>query len=427
MAHSTTLDTWIEDSTERRKALPELATARFLPLLLIGTVLVAATGLWWHFNQSDGMGRFWRAYLTSLTYFTSISLGGLFFVVVSHLTGAHWGVVVRRIAEFITMGIAVCAVMWIPIWVSLLSGDHSLYSWNAPGVTDRMAPNYDVLIHGKSAYLNAPFFVGRSIFLFAVWFLIAWYYFRSSVAQDEASDNRPMAGVRRWSGLAMLVFALTLSFGAFDWLMSLEPHWFSTMFGVYYFAGSAVAIFAVLALVSYLLQLRGILTRTVTAEHYHDMGKLLFGFVVFWGYIAFSQFMLIWYADIPEETIWYDNRQPEGSNLTGISTSIALLFVFHFFIPFLGLLSRHVRRHRGAMAFWGLYLLVVHWFDLFYIAGLMPQADGHLGWSLGVTELLTALGLGLVYVGVILWFAAGRWLVPIRDPRLARSLDFENV
>jgi hypothetical protein len=247
------------------------------------------------------------------------------------------------------------------------------------------------------------------------------------VAQDEASDNRPMSGVRRWAGLAMLVFALTLSFGAFDWLMSLMPIWFSTMFGVYYFAGCAVAIFATLALVSYLLQMRGILTRTVTTEHYHDMGKLLFGFVVFWAYISFSQFMLIWYADLPEETFWYELRQWEGPNLTGIPMSFTLLFLFHFFIPFLGLLSRHVRRHRGAMAFWGLYMLVVHWFDLYYIAGLQPQGDGTYAWMLGPTELLTTLGLGLIYVGTIFWFAAGRWLVPVRDPRLARSLDFENV
>src|SRR5690606_23446018 len=120
-------------------------------------------------------------------------------------------------------------------------------------------------------------------------------------------------------------------------------------------AGCAVAIFATLPLVVYLLQLRGVLTRTVTTEHYHDMGKLLFGFVVFWGYIAFSQFMLIWYADLPEETIWYFQRQPEVENQTGIPSTVTWLFVFHFFIPFLGLLSRHVRRHKGAMAFWGLY------------------------------------------------------------------------
>jgi hypothetical protein len=326
------------------------------------------------------------------------------------------------------MGIAVCALMWIPIWVSMLNGDYTLYPWNEPGVMERGHANYDAVIAGKEPYLNVPFFIGRSVFLFFVWFLIAQYYFRSSVAQDEASDNRPMSGVRRWAGVAMLVFALTLSFGAFDWLMSLMPLWFSTMFGVYYFAGCAVSIFATLALVSYLLQARGVLTRTVTAEHYHDMGKLLFGFVVFWAYISFSQFMLIWYADLPEETFWYELRQWEGPNLTGIPMSFAWLFLFHFFIPFLGLLSRHVRRRKGAMAFWGLYMLVVHWFDLYFIAGLMPQEDGTTyAWMLGWTELLTTLGLGLVYVGTIYWFAAGRWLVPVRDPRLARSLDFENV
>ncbi len=427
MAHSTSFDTWIEDTTERRKALPELTTTRFLPLVLIGIGLVAATGLWWFFNDRAGIGQFWHAYLTGLTFITSISLGGLFYVVVQHLTGAHWGVVLRRIAEFLSMGIVVCALLWIPIWVSLLTGDASLYPWNAEGITDVNSPNYDVLVAGKAKYLNVPFFIGRSVFLFFVWFLIARYYFRRSVAQDEATDNRPMSGVRWWSGVAMLVFALTLSFGAFDWLMSLHPQWFSTMFGVYYFAGCAVAIFAILPLVCYLLQLRGILTRTVTTEHYHDMGKLLFGFIVFWGYIAFSQFMLIWYADLPEETIWFWNRQPEGETLTGIPSAVTWLFVFHFFIPFLGLLSRHVRRNKGAMAFWGLYMLVVHWIDLYFIAGLVTRPGGEMAWNFGPTEILTTLGLGLVYAGTIFGFAAGRWLVPVRDPRLARSLDFENV
>jgi hypothetical protein len=429
MAHSTTLDTWLEDTTERRKALPELATARFVPMLLAGIVLVVATGLWWRYKQPEAMGQFWHAYLLGVVFFSSISLGGLFLVVVQHLTGAHWGVVVRRLAEFIAMAIGVCALMWIPIWLSLLADDSSLYEWNKPGITEFKHANYDELIAGKSPYLNKAFFIGRSVFFFLLWFAIARYYFRSSIAQDRAHDNRPMRWVRSLSGVSMLVFALSLTFASFDWMMTLAPHWFSTIFGVYYFAGCAVAIFAVLAVAVYLLQARGILTRSITVEHYHDLGKLLFGFVVFWAYIAFSQFMLIWYADLPEETSWFEQRQ-SGLSEVGIPLPVTLLFVIHFFIPFLGLLSRHVRRHKGAMAFWGVYMLVAHWIDLYFVVGMQQakREDGPFGWiwPIGPTELLVTLGLGLVYVGTIYWFAAGRWLIPVRDPRLALSLDFKN-
>jgi hypothetical protein len=354
----------------------------------------------------------------------------LFFVIVQHLTGAHWGVVVRRLAEFIAMGIGVCALMWLPIWLSLLAEDYSLYPWNAPGITDHTQSNFDVLVHGKSPYLNAPFFIGRSVFFFLLWFGIARFYFRSSLAQDRAHDNRPMRWVRTLAGVSMLAFALSITFAAFDWMMTLMPSWFSTIFGVYYFAGCAVSIFATLALVTCILQWRGILTRTVTVEHYHDLGKLLFGFVVFWAYIAFSQFMLIWYADLPEETSWFYQRQI-ASNDVGIPLPVTLLFIFHFFIPFLGLLSRHVRRNKAAMAFWGFYMLVVHWFDLYFVVGMQQQKtitpEVMWPWPIGFTELLVTLGLGLVFVGTIYWHAAGRWLVPVRDPRLARSLDFQNL
>jgi hypothetical protein len=426
MAHTTTLDTWLDDTTERRKALPELATARFVPMLLAGLVLVVATGLWWRFQHPDQVGRFWHAYLIAVVYFTSISLGGLFFVIVQHLTGAHWGVVVRRLGEFIAMGIGVCAMMWIPIWLSLLAGNASLYEWNAEGITDLHSPHYDVLVDGKSPYLNTPFFIARSVFFFLLWFVIARFYFRSSLDQDRAHDNRPMRWVRTLAGVSMLAFALSVTFASFDWMMTLMPSWFSTIFGVYYFAGCAVAIFAALSVTVYLLQARGILTRTVTVEHYHDLGKLLFGFIVFWAYIAFSQFMLIWYADLPEETSWYAQRQ-FGSSEVGIPLPVTLLFVVHFFIPFLGLLSRHVRRSKRAMAFWGVYMLLVHWFDLYFIVG-MQQHKGGEGWlwPIGLTELLVTLGLGLVYVGTIYQLAAGRWLVPVRDPRLALSLNFKN-
>lgn len=425
MAHTSTLDSWLNDTTELRKASPDLTTARGLPFMAVGLAVVLLS--WW-LTSADQLGRFWHAYLIATTYFTSIALGGLFFVVVLHLTGAHWGVVLRRLGEFVAMGIGICALMNVPIWVLILSGDASLYAWNNPGLGDPLSADFDSLFFEKRYYFLPLFYVGRQVFFFLLWFLLARYYYRSSVTQDRAVDNRPMAGVRWWAGPAMILFALSINFASMDWLMTLRWSWFSTIFGVYYFAGCAVAIFAVLAVLAWFLQWRGVLTKTVTVEHYHDIGKLLFGFIVFWGYIAFSQFLLIWYANIPEEVQWYSARQISAT-LTGISDPTKLLFIFHLFVPFLGLLSRHIRRNKAILASWGVYMLVVHWFDLFYIVAYEQGPADASGWTppLSITEVVPTLGLGLVFIGYVLWVAAGRWLVPVRDPKIGLSLDFKNL
>ena len=288
--------------------------------------------------------------------------------------------------------------------------------------------NYDSLIAKKEPYLNAPFFVGRQIFYFVLWFFMARYFYKRSVAQDRASDNAPMAPLRWWSGPAMLVFALSINFASMDWLMTLNPTWYSTILGVYFFAGCAISIFASLAILIWFLQSRGVLTSSITAEHRHDVGKLLFGFVFFWGYISFSQFLLIWYAAIPEEFQWYAARQIDPS-LTGISRATALLFVFHLIIPFLGVMSRFVRRQKTLLAGWGVYMLVMHWFDLYYI--IAPQSVIEGDWQVTAFDLVVTLaitaGMACLYVATLLWIAAGNWLIPVRDPRLELSLNFENI
>ena len=426
MAHETNFETWINDTTERRKANPGLKGLAVMPMA-VGLILLL--GMYFYSrgdqsDQSDPMGRFWNAYLIAVTYFTSISLGGLFFVVVLHLTGAKWGVVLRRLAEIISVGIGFCGLLWVPIWASLLAGDGSLYPWNAPGIMDPNAENYDALIAKKEVFLNAPFFIGRSVFYFLLWFGTARYYFKRSVAQDNATDNAPMAPLRWWSGPAMLLFALSVNFAAFDWLMTLRPSWYSTIFGIYYFAGCTVGIFALMAVLVGWLQSRGVLTNTITAEHRHDIGKLLFGFTFFWGYISFSQFLLIWYGSLPEEMQYFAVRQV-GPSTTGISQATALLYIFHLIIPFLGIMSRFVRRQRVLLAGWGVYLLVMHWFDLYYM--IAPEyTPGSLEWP-GLPELALVIGVGGLYAGALLRIAAGHWLIPVRDPWLEKSLEFKNI
>jgi hypothetical protein len=223
----------------------------------------------------------------------------------------------------------------------------------------------------------------------------------------------------------MVIFGITLTFAAFDLLMSVDPVWFSTIFGVYFFSGCAVAIFATLILAVFTLQRCGYLPKAVTIEHYHDLGKLLFGFTFFWGYIAFSQYMLLWYANMPETSEWFAKR---GATTVArdISpwTTVSLLLLFgQLLIPFVGLLSRHVKRAKGLLVFWAVWLLVFHWVDLFWL--IMPALDGK--FHFGLLEPLCLVGMGGIFVAVILWIAQQHSIVAVGDPRLHDAIVFENI
>lgn len=365
--------------------------------------------------QSDeGYERLSHAYLLSFCFYLSISLGALFFVILQHLSRARWSVVLRRQAEVLASVIPTLGIMFLVLVVPMLFGDASLYRWNDEAVRET-----DILVQGKAPYLNAPFFAVRFVGYFLCWILMARFFMRYSLIQDSASDAQPTALMQKWSGPSMLAFSLTVNFAAFDWLMSLDPHWFSTIFGIYFFAGCAVAVFATMAIMSTLLQKQGFIKRAITTEHYHDIGKFLFGFMFFWAYIAFSQFLLIWYANIPEETVWFKHRQEHGWQY------ISLVLIFgHFVIPFLGLMSRHVRRNRKALIFWSFYLLLMHWFDLYWL--IIPSTSPH-AVSIGLYELLTFVGVGAIWLAAVARRMEGTRLVPTGDPHLADSLAFHNV
>jgi hypothetical protein len=249
---------------------------------------------------------------------------------------------------------------------------------------------------------------------------LATFFYRNSRLQDRSGDKELTLRMQKWSGPAVVAFGFTLTFASFDWLMSLDAHWFSTIFGVYFFAGCAVGAIAALILAAQYLQQRGLLKESITVEHYHDLGKLLFGFVFFWGYIAFSQYMLIWYANIPEETQWFLVRQ------TGGWAGISLILLFgHLLLPFPGLLSRHVRRNRLALMGWSAWLLIMHWIDLYWL--VMPQLTGKDGPTFGLVDLCCLIGLGAAYGSAVLWAAGDRALIAVRDPRLPESLAFKNL
>ncbi len=382
-------------------------------LAMAGAVCLATAGAI-SLVSSAGLPRLMHAYLLSVCFVVSLSLGALFFVILQHLTAARWSVVTRRIAELMTVAMPVLALLMIPMVLPMLFGNSDLYSWNS---ASRRAT--DPLIRAKAAYLNAPFFAIRCAIYFSIWICISRFFLNNSLRQDLFANQAIAARMRRWSGPAMIAFALTTNFAAFDWLMSLDPHWFSTIFGVYFFAGCVVAFLAALPVATALLQRFGYITQEVTTEHFHDMGKLLFGFVMFWAYIAFSQYLLIWYANIPEETEWFLTRQSAGWQYVGL-----LLIAGHFVLPFLGLMSRSSRRNRSTLLLWSVFLLLMHWIDLFWL--VVPNVSPDVV-RIGLLELLCTCGVGAIWFAATLHSVAGKRLTPTGDEHLRTSLAFHNV
>ena len=354
--------------------------------------------------------QFFFSWLVSFLFFLSLALGALFFVLIQYAAQGGWGIVLRRIGENVFTTIPVMAVLFLPVALGL----HHLFEWShAEAVAN------DALLRWKAPYLNVPFFLIRAVLFFGIWSFIALLYYRGSRGQDVTGDHAVSARLRRFAGPAIIVLALTQTFASVDWIMSLTPHWYSTMFGVYFFAGSFVGFIALLSVVAVAMRRAGLLDTIISTEHLHDVGKLLFAFMVFWTYIAFSQFFLIWYANLPEETTWYRARL-EGSWLT---VSLFLM-AGHFVAPFFYLMGRAVKRRGSTLAIGGAWLLAMHFVDLYW--QVMPTLHPE-GLRPSLLDVAAFVAVGGCFVGAASWLMRRQALVPLRDPRLAESLAFENV
>ena len=375
-----------------------------------------------HGDHPDHWAGFFYSYLVAFCYWLSICLGCLFFVTLQHLVKAGWSVVVRRLAEFVAAAIPALLVLSLPILVPLMMGDHTLYHWN-----DHSLLATDPLLEIKEPYLNMPFFIGRCFFYFLFWTALSQFMLRNSIKQDAEGGVKHTNLMQLASAPSMLVLALTITFAAVDYIMTLQYHWFSTIIGVYFFAGAFMSANSVLVLMARGLQSQGRITKLVNVEHYHDLGKLMFAFVFFWGYIGFSQFMLIWYANMPEGTQFYLPRQ-QGEWVT----FMRILIIGHFFIPFPGLISRHAKRRLKILTGWAVYLLIFQYMDLYYL--IMPartaHGDGHGAdpavVSLSILDLTTWLGVGGIFVAAVAWNLRGKQLAPVKDPRFGECMAHEN-
>tara|TARA_Y100001935_G_scaffold168043_1_gene138473 strand:- start:18034 stop:19239 length:1206 start_codon:yes stop_codon:yes gene_type:complete len=378
-----------------------------LPTYLFGAglagLILSAIG---YFTNTD---QFFFSYLVSFTFFTGIAVASVFMVLFHHITKSKWGVVFRRIPETIGANLWIWTIFVLPV----ILGIHNLYHWSHE---DAVATDH--ILQAKSAYLNTPFFIVRQFIYFAIWGFVGRKLYKASVDLEKTGDWGITSLMRKISAPAIPLFAFSLTFAGFDWLMSLDPHWFSTMFGVYYFAISFQAFWAVMILMAYFLHSQGYLKNTIVQAHIYDLGAWLFAFTVFYAYIAFSQFLLIYYANLPEETLWFYDRLEGGFQYIAYG-----MLLFRFALPFLVLLNREQKHRKNVLIFVAVVVVVMHFLELYWIA--MPtmhpeEAHGlHFSWM----DLTTFIGLGGIFFGLFFRQFKKNSMIPENDPKLDACLE----
>lgn len=402
----------------------------FAGLLLLGLSIALASG--------EGWITFWKAYLAGWMASLGIVLGSLFFVILQHITRSGWSVSVRRLAEGIASNLRWMWMLFVPILILVLSGNGALlYQW-----ADVELVAHDHLLQQKSAYLSPTFWSIRAIVYLLVWVVLGTVYLKWSTNQDRDGDVKWTHKMQKWAPLGIIAYAFTQSYAAIDWMMTLQPKWFSTMFAVYYFAATMAGFFSFIILFARYMQRTGHLKNEITTEHYHDLGKWLFGLgVVFWAYIGFSQYMLIWYANLPVETSWYMTRQMGGWR------AITLLLLFgHFLIPFVLLITRWTKRWRFTLPLIASWLLFMFFVDICWIVlPVVPEAaiadatsynqlfnqvasgEVSVGYGWSILNLTCLVGMvSLVWGGTLLNLKKCN-LIATADPRLGEALHFENM
>jgi hypothetical protein len=391
--------------------------------IIVGLVAIVLCALGAFVNLAG----FWRAYLVGYVFWTGVSVGALAIIMLHHLSGGGWGVVIRRPLEAATRTLPLMLVLFIPIAIAVVT--HTLYPWTVPEEQD-----LEIIKH-KAIYLNTPFFLARTLFYFAMWFMMAYFLNKYSLEQDTEPDPRERRRLKEKmqtvSGPGILLFGLTVTFAAVDWVMSLEPEWFSTIYGLLIMVGWGLTALAFAIAVTVMLSKTEALAHVYQPRHFHDHGKLLLAFVMLWAYFSFSQFLIIWSGNLPEEIPWYLRRLFGGWGYVAVA-----LVIFHFALPFALLLSRDLKRHGRTLVKVALLVMVMRIVDLFWTiapsALAMPhhggaEAGGHGGGLADVfgyaLNFITPVAIG----GIWLWWYARelrkRPLLPLGDEGLENALE----
>ena len=353
------------------------------------------------------------SYLVAFAYWCGIAFASVILLMCFHATRARWMTIMRRPVEAMATTMLVFIVLVIPIWL----GMKQLYSWVDPVAAGFTGEALAKIKH-KAGWLSVNFFIVRSVAYILVATFLGWRLFGWSLRQDREGGTDLLARQRRFSSGGLPFVALAITFGGFDWMMSLNPTWYSTIFGVYYFAGSFLSALSLLAIATWQANLNGLFGGGMSIEHTHSIGKLMLAFTCFWTYIAFSQLLLIWIAGLPEETPFYITRFKDGWWELGV-----FLIVGHFFLPFGALLSRNLKRTPKRLAIVAMWILLIHYIDIYWLVVPTLHPEGA---TFHWTQPIAFLGVGLIAVAFAVSRLRGRLPVPMRDPYLAESLRYRQ-
>ena len=356
-----------------------------------------------------GLEQFFRSYLLAYVFWIGIALGCLAILMLQHLTGGAWGLVIRRVLESGTRTLPLMLLLFIP----LIFGLNHLYHWIHPEhIAEPVARR---IVEAKHPYLNVPFFLIRAAIYFAVWLGATYLLNKWSLEQDRTADRRLSRRFRILSGPGLVLFVLTVTFASIDWVMSLDAEWFSTIFGLLFVAGWSLSALAFVIAVMVLLSSRAPMSGVVAPAHLHDLGKLLLAFVMVWAYFSFSQFLIIWSGNIPEETKWYLHRIRGGWGIVAMT-----LVILHFALPFLLLLSRDLKRNARRLAIVAAVVLLMRFIDLLWL--IVPEFNrGHL--RISWMDIVAPVGIGGLWLAFFAWQLKQRPLMPLNDPHLAEAIE----
>lgn len=394
----------VAQTEENFKAPEELASWQSLSLG-IGVIGIVALFIGGFFNTEQAL----RSYLIGYVFWAGIGIGCLGVLILQHLTGGSWGLVIRRILEAGAKTLPLLAVLFVPI----LLGATNLYEWAAYPTRD------DHIIH-KALYLNYTFFGIRAIIYFGMWSLIAFILIRWSRQQDETGDWKISDKMNSFSAPALIGFVVAVSFAAIDWVMSLDVRWFSTIYGLLFVIGWALSCIAFVIALSAWLSQREPMNQVLGAPHFHDLGKLMLAFVMVWAYFNFSQVLIIWSGNLPEETTWYLRRIEGGWMAVGI-----VLIIFHFVFPFLLLLSRDLKRQARYLSFVAISVLVMRVIDLFYLIAPNPLLNDNSikGLTVSWMDIVSPLAVGGLWFFYFIVQFRKRPLMPYNDPFFENAIE----
>lgn len=383
------------------------------PALVVGLIGLALCVAGWFFMPDQ----FFRSYLVAYIFWAGIALGSLAILMMQYLTGGAWGIIIRRTLESATKTLPLLALLFVP----LIFGMRSLYIW-----THAEAVAADEHLQHKHVYLNTTFFIIRWAAYFLVWVAIEYFLNRWSREQDRTAAPHLALRMERLSGPGLFALSITITFALVDWVMSLEPDWYSTIYGVTFMAGELLAAFAFIIAVIVLLSPHEPLSNLLLPRHFRDLGNLLLTFVMLWAYCAFSQFLLIWSGNLREEIPWYLRRLQGGWGWVGVS-----LIVLHFFAPFFLLLQGDVKRRARRLALVASLVIVMRFIDLLWLVAPVftrTLSPGH--WIDLVTHLalslLALVGTGGVWLWVFIRRLSERSLLPYNDPYMQEAFSDEG-